>query len=327
MASLGVTLEEVENAASAAQSNTGGGIVNRGGVEVSVRNIGRSASVDDISNAVVKAAANGNILLKDVAEVRIDKAQLRGDAAVNGKPGIIITVSKQPGVDTIKVTKALDAAIAEIQKGLPENTRINVVYRQDDFIKKAVDNVEDAIVDGAVMVFVVLLAFLFNVRTTFITITAIPLSLAIALIYFKLTGSTINTMTLGGLAVAIGMLVDDAIVDVENVYRRLRENRNSQSPKTHFNVILDACVEIRASIFYATALIIIVFIPTFGLSGIEGKMFAPLSEAVLVSMAASFLVALTVIPALCSLMLGKVGNSRKEPIFPAPRSGSYQNLR
>ena len=315
MASLGVTLEEVENAASAAQSNTGGGIVNRGGVEVSVRNIGRSASVDDISNAVVKAAANGNILLKDVAEVRIDKAQLRGDAAVNGKPGIIITVSKQPGVDTIKVTKALDAAIAEIQKGLPENTRINVVYRQDDFIKKAVDNVEDAIVDGSVMVFVVLLAFLFNVRTTFITITAIPLSLAIALIYFKLTGSTINTMTLGGLAVAIGMLVDDAIVDVENVYRRLRENRNSQSPKTHFNVILDACVEIRASIFYATALIIIVFIPTFGLSGIEGKMFAPLSEAVLVSMAASFLVALTVIPALCSLMLGKVGNSRKEPIF------------
>ncbi len=315
MAALGVMLDELEKAAANAQSNTGGGIVNRGGVEVTIRNVGRTSAIEDIANAVVKASPDGNILVKDVAEVRIDKAQLRGDAAIGGKPGIIITVSKQPGTDTLEITQKLDSAISEIQKSLPEKTQLNVVYRQDDFINKAVDNVEDAIVDGAIMVFVVLFAFLLNVRTTFITVTAIPLSLAIALIYFRLTGSSINTMTLGGLAVAIGMLVDDAIVDVENVYRRLRENRNSPAPKPRSKVILDACVEVRASIFYATALIMIVFVPTFGLSGIEGKMFAPLSEAVLVSMAASFLVALTVIPALCSLMLGKTGNSRRDPLL------------
>lgn len=314
MSALGILLEDLENAAINAQSNTGGGIVNRDGVEVSVRNVGRSSAIEDIANAVVKADANGNILLKDVAEVRIDKAQLRGDAAINGKPGIIITISKQPGTDTLQLSKDLDAAVSEIQKSLPPNTQLSVVYRQDDFIKKAVNNVEDAIVDGAIMIFVILFVFLFNVRTTFITVTAIPLSLAISLIYFRLTGTSINTMTLGGLAVAIGMLVDDAIVDVENVYRRLRENQNSANPEAPLKVILNACVEIRASIFYATALIMIVFIPTFGLSGIEGKMFSPLSEAVIVSMAASFFVALTVIPALCSLMLRRVGNTRREPI-------------
>lgn len=315
MASYGITLEELEKAVSKAQSNTGGGIINRGGVEVSVRNVGRSASVEDIKNSVVKSGGDGNILVGDVADVRIDKAQLRGDAAIDGKPGIMITVSKQPGVDTLKLTKALEAAVAEIQKSLPEKTEICVIYRQDQFIKTAVDNVKDAIIDGAIMVFAILFIFLFNVRTTFITITAIPLSLAISIIYFKLTGSSINTMTLGGLAVAIGMLVDDAIVDVENVYRRLRENGDPSKKKLSLKIILDACVEIRASIFYATVLIMIVFIPTFGLGGIEGKMFSPLAEAVIVSMAASFLVALTVVPALCSIMLGKTGKARSEPII------------
>ncbi len=315
MAALGISLGDLEKAVSNAQSNTGGGIVNRDGVEVSVRNVGRSTSVEDIANSVVKPNPNGNILVGDVARVRIDKAQLRGDAAIDGKPGIVITVSKQPATDTLRLTRNLEAAISEIQNSLPEHTELSVIYRQDNFIKSAIANVEDAIVDGAIMVFIILFLFLFNVRTTLITITAIPLSLAIALIYFRLTGSSINTMTLGGLAVAIGMLVDDAIVDVENVYRRLRENARLPGKRGHLKVILDACVEIRASIFYATALIMIVFIPTFGLGGIEGKMFRPLSEAVIVSMAASFFVALTVVPALCSLLLGRVGKSRGEPVI------------
>ena len=313
MASFGVGLDELEKAVSEAQSNTGGGIVNRGGVEVSVRNVGRSVSISDIENSVVKSAPDGNIMVKDIAKVKIDKAQLRGDAAIDGKSGIMITIAKQPGTDTLKLTRDLDAAIAEIKNSLPKDTSLKVVYRQDQFINTAIDNVEDAIVDGAIMVFVILFIFLFNVRTTLITITAIPLSLAIALIYFKLTGSSINTMTLGGLAVAIGMLVDDAIVDVENVYRRLCENAKKSEKTNTMKVILDACVEIRASIFYATALIMIVFIPTFGLDGMEGKMFRPLSEAVIVSMGASFLVALTVVPALCSILLGKVRNIRREP--------------
>ena len=315
MASLGVSFDELIEATKNAQSNTGGGIVNRKGTEVLVRNIGASTKTNDILNAVVKTIDGHSILLRDIAEVRIDKAQLRGDSAINNIDGIVITVSKQPNTDTIAITKEIENALAEIQQKLPKDTYITILYKQDEFIKTAVKNVEDAIIDGAIMVVAILFIFLLSIRTTIITITAIPLSVAMAAIYFHLSGSSINTMTLGGLAVAIGMLVDDAIVDVENVHRRLRENSLLQKSRSRIAVILDACVEIRASIFYATALIVIVFAPTFGLSELEGKMFAPLSEAVIVSMIASFIVALTVIPALCSLLLKTSKNISKEPIF------------
>ncbi len=316
MAQLGITFDELELAVANAQSNTGGGIVNRNGVEVTLRNIARTTKVEDIENTVVRSSKDArSILVKDVAQVRIDKAQLRGDSAIEGIEGVIITVSKQPKTDTVKITQEIENALAAIQKTLPKDTFIKILYKQDNFINTAISNVKDAIVDGAIMVVLVLFLFLFNIRTTIITITAIPMSVAIAVIYFYLTGTSVNTMTLGGLAVAIGMLVDDAIVDVENVHRRLLENAKQLSPKPTLQVIGDACVEIRASIFYATALIIIVFVPTFGLSGIEGKMFSPLSEAVIVSMTASFIVALTLIPALCVLFLGKVSKEKREPFF------------
>ncbi|MBP3357796.1 MAG: efflux RND transporter permease subunit [Opitutales bacterium] len=316
MASLGITIDEICKSTQVAQNNTGGGIVSNKGTELTIRNIGRSTDINDIANAVVRTQKNAPILIKDVAQVRIDKAQLRGDAAVNGKNGIVLTLTKQPNTDTLKITKAVENAIAEISKTLPEKVELKIVYRQDDFINTAISNVEDAIRDGAIMVFVILFIFLFNVRTTLITIIAIPSSFAIALIYFYATGSSINTMTLGGLAVAVGMLVDDAIVDVENVYRRLRENATLANKRNPSLVILDACVEIRASIFYATAIIVIVFLPTLGLSGIEGRMFRPLAEAVIVSMIASFIVALTLVPVLCSLLLKGVSDKvRKEPFI------------
>ena len=316
MASLGITLDELCNAVQSAQTNTGGGIVSNKGTELTIRNIGRSTDINDIANAVVKSRKNAPILVKDLAQVKIDKAQLRGDASVNGKNGIVLTLTKQPDTDTLKITRDVENAIAEISKTLPEGVELKIVYRQDDFINTAIANVEDAIRDGAIMVFVILFIFLFNIRTTLITIIAIPTSFAIALIYFYATGSSINTMTLGGLAVAVGMLVDDAIVDVENVFRRLRENASLENKRNPALVILDACVEIRASIFYATAIIIIVFLPTLGLGGIEGRMFRPLAEAVIVSMVASFIVALTLVPVLCSLMLKSVSDKvRTEPFI------------
>ena len=316
MASLGITLDELCNATQSAQSNTGGGIVSNKGTELTIRNVGRSSDINDIANAVVRSQNNAPILIKDIAQVKIDKAQLRGDASVNGKNGIVLTLTKQPNTDTLKITRDVENAIAEISKTLPKGVELKIVYRQDDFINTAIANVEDAIRDGAIMVFVILFIFLFNIRTTLITIIAIPTSFAIAMIYFYATGSSINTMTLGGLAVAVGMLVDDAIVDVENVYRRLRENALLENKRNPALVILNACVEIRASIFYATAIIIIVFLPTLGLGGMEGRMFRPLAEAVIVSMIASFIVALTLVPVLCSLMLKNISNKvRNEPFI------------
>ncbi len=314
MAAYGVSFEELCQAAKNAQSNTGGGIVNRGGTEISIRNVGRSADIGEFGEAVIKELGGRAVLVKDVAETRIGSAVLRGDAAVDGHSGIVLTLTKQPGTDTLRITRDVENAVSEISKTLPEGVDLKIVYRQDDFINSAVANVENAILDGALLVFAVLFVFLFNIRTTLITASAIPLSFAIAMLYFRATGSSINAMTLGGLAVAVGMLVDDAIVDVENAYRRLRENAAAKVRRNPVAVILDACVEIRASIFHATAIIVIVFLPALGLDGMEGKMFRPLAEAVIVSMSASFLVALTLIPALCSTAFG--GNFKKAPREP-----------
>ena len=303
MAAYGITLDEVLEAAGNSQVNTAGGFLEGANQEALVRNIGRTTSIEEIAASVVEMRGGVPILLKDVAEVRFGKQVMRGDAGVNGKPAVIISVQKQPGVDTISLTGEVERALKEIEKGLPEDITITSLFKQANFIEAAIANVEEAILDGAIMVVVVLFLFLLNFRTTLITLTAIPLSFVVTILYFKYAGITINTMTLGGLAVAIGMVVDDAIVDVENVFRRLRENRDAEKPRPVLRVIANASAEVRNSILFATLLIILVFIPLFGLGGIEGRLFAPIAVATIVAMIASFIVSLTVIPALCSYLL------------------------
>ena len=272
MAAYGVTLKQVLEAAEKAQVNTAGGFLEGANQEALIRNIGRTTSIDDIANSVVETRKGVPILLKDVAEVKFGRQVMRGDAGVNGAPAVIISVQKQPGADTIRLSGEVEKALAEIQKGLPEDVKITPLFKQGNFIGAAIKNVEDAIRDGAIMVVIVLFLFLLNFRTTLITLTAIPLSFVVTILYFKWAGITINTMTLGGLAVAIGMVVDDAIVDVENVYRRLGENRHAAKPRPVLRVIAEASAEVRNSILFATLLIILVFIPLFGLGGIEGRL-------------------------------------------------------
>ncbi|ODU25128.1 MAG: multidrug transporter AcrB [Verrucomicrobia bacterium SCN 57-15] len=306
MAAYGVTLQQVMDAAEKSQVNTAGGYLESASQEALVRNIGRTTSLDDIANSVIETRKGAPILLKDVAEVKFDKRIMRGDAGVNGQPAVIVSVQKQPGVDTVKLTAEVEKALEEIKKGLPPDIKITPLFKQANFIEAAITNVEEAIRDGGIMVVIILFLFLLNFRTTLITLTAIPLSFVVTFIYFRWAGITINTMTLGGIAVAIGMVVDDAIVDVENVFRRLRENRHDPNPKPVLRVIASASAEVRNSILFATLLIILVFIPLFGLGGIEGRLFAPIGVACIVAMIASFVVSLTIIPSLCSYLLPRM---------------------
>ncbi|MCZ6570803.1 MAG: efflux RND transporter permease subunit, partial [Deltaproteobacteria bacterium] len=296
MAAYGVSLDDVFDAAEQSQINTPGGFLEGSQREALVRNIARTASLSQIADTVVADRDGVPVRLRDVAEVTFGKQVMRGDAGVNGAPAVIVSVQKQPGVDTISLTENIEAALAEIKKDLPADVELHVLFKQARFIEAAIANVEEAIRDGAIMVVIVLFLFLLNVRTTLITLTAIPLSFVATAIFFSWAGISINTMTLGGLAVAIGMVVDDAIVDVENVFRRLRENRHADPPRPVLRVIADASAEVRNSILYATLLIILVFVPLFGLGGIEGRLFAPIGIATIVAMAVSFVVSLTVIP-------------------------------
>jgi CzcA family heavy metal efflux pump len=312
LAAFGITLKQVTDAAEKSQVNTAGGFLEGANQEALIRNVGRSIAIADIANTVIESRQGVPILLKDVAEVKFDKRVMRGDAGVNGVSAVIVSVQKQPGMDTIKLTAEVEKALAEIQKGLPADIKITPLFKQASFIDAAISNVEEAIRDGAIMVVIILFLFLLNFRTTLITLTAIPLSFVVTILYFKWAGITINTMTLGGLAVAIGMVVDDAIVDVENVFRRLRENRHATQPKPVLRVIANASAEVRNSILFATLLIILVFIPLFGLGGIEGRLFAPIGVATIVAMIASFVVSLTVIPALCSYLLPRMKRMEHE---------------
>ncbi len=312
MAAFNVSLDDVEAAAAAAQSNTPGGFLEAAHQEALVRNIARTASAPEIADTVVAQRDGAPILLRDVADVAWGRQVMRGDAGVSGKPAVIISVQKQPGVDTIALTRDVEAALAELRTGLPADVEISTLFQQARFIEAAIANVEEAIRDGAIMVVIVLFLFLLNFRTTFITLTAIPLSFVVTALVFRFADISINTMTLGGLAVAIGMVVDDAIVDVENVFRRLRENRHSPNPQPAVRVIASASSEVRNSILYATLLVILVFVPLFGLGGIEGRLFAPIGVATIVAMAASFVVSLTVIPALCSYLLPRMKRMEDE---------------
>ena len=266
-------------------------------------------SAEDLAITVVKVLPDGSsILLGQIAEVR-EGASLnkRGDAGIDGRPGVILTVQKQPGADTIALTRKIEAELEIIGRSLPDGVKVHTdIFRQSNFIARAVRNVEEALRDGSLMVAVVLFIFLLNFRTTAITLTAIPLSLLTTFIVFHAAGLGINTMTLGGLAVAIGELVDDAIVDVENVFRRLRENRHAANPRPVLDVVVAASREIRNSIVYATVLVVLVFLPLFALQGIEGRIFTPLAVAYIVSILASLAVSLTVTPALCALLLPRM---------------------
>jgi Cu(I)/Ag(I) efflux system membrane protein CusA/SilA len=286
--------------------NTTGGFVNAGGKEQLVRNMSAAASSEDMENTVVGLHLGQPVLLKQVALVKETARVKRGDGGFNGKPAVIMTIEKQPGADTVALTKAVQAAVAELAPSLPAGVVINAeVFKQATFIETAISNVMKSLEHGTVLVALVLLIFLMNLRTTAITLTAIPLSFLVAALVFWALGLSVNTMTLGGLAIAIGELVDDAIVDVENVFRRLRENRLLAKPLPTLTVVFRASAEVRNSIVLATGIVVLVFLPLFSLTGMEGRLFMPLGVAYIVALLASLLVSLTVTPVLCSWLLAK----------------------
>jgi CzcA family heavy metal efflux pump len=306
LAARGIPLAVLRDAVAAAQGTSSGGFLEQHSQEFAVRNLGRTLDPDAIAATVVTTQDGTPITVGDLADVRRGVAPARGDAGVNGGPGVVLSVQKQPGTDTVALTGEVQAALAELAPGLPSDVQVLPLFRQADFIEASIRNVEVALRDGAILVLVVLVLFLRNARTTAITLTAIPLSLVVAVLALWAFGLTINTMTLGGLAVAIGELVDDAIVDVENVHRRLRLDRTAAHPRPPLRVILDASVEVRSAIVFSTALVILVFVPLFALSGVEGRLFAPLGVAYVTSILASMLVSLTVTPVLASYLLPRM---------------------
>ncbi len=300
----GMSLEDLKHSLSEISENSTGGFLNIGEKEFLIRPMGRVQSLEDIENSYVGLHLGQPVALKEVAEVKIGAHTKRGNGSVNGKHSVILTVQKQPSANTIDLTHKIEAELKELQKILPEEVKIeDDLFKQSRFIENSISNVEEALRDGAIMVVIILFLFLLNVRTTIITLTAIPLSFVMTAIVFKFFGLSVNTMTLGGLAVAIGELVDDAIVDVENVFRRLRENRHLDTPRNSLLVIYEASSEVRNSIVFSTIIVVLVFIPLFALEGIEGRLFAPLGIAYIISLLASLLVSLTVTPALCSYLL------------------------
>ncbi len=305
LASLNVTIEQIETAIKSFGTNTGGGFVDQNDREYLIRNLGRTTKLEDLRNVVVVTKDEQPIFLRQVATVEYAARVKRGDAGFNGKPAVIVSVQKQPGADTIKLTNQIETALAELTRGLPEGISANqILFRQADFISTSIDNVKGVLVEAAIVVAMILFLFLLNIRTTAISLTAIPISLLLTVLVFKAFGLSINTMTLGGLAIAIGELVDDAVVGVENVYRRLRQNRQLTHQKPLLQVVADASIEVRSSIVYATFIIVLVFIPLFALTGIEGRLFAPLGIAYIVSILASLVVSVTVTPVLASYLLG-----------------------
>jgi HME family heavy-metal exporter len=324
----GVTLEQVEKAIAASNENaTGGYLDQQGPNELLVRALGRVQSVDDLQKIPVTIRDGRPVTLAEVASIVEGPQIKRGDGAAyvrgvggafSGGPAVILTISKQPGADTRELHRAVMEAVAEMRGALGDDVRVEPVYAQREFIDRALDNVLEALRDGCILVVIILFAFLMNFRTTFISLTAIPLSLAVTMLVFHWFGLSINTMTLGGLAVAIGELVDDAIVDVENIFRRLKENRALADPRPPLAVVYDASVEVRSSIVYSTIIVCLAFLPLFALSGMEGRLFAPLGVAYVVSIAASLAVSLTVTPVLSYLLLGRskrVGHEKDGPLL------------
>ncbi|MBD2343365.1 efflux RND transporter permease subunit [Anabaena subtropica] len=298
-----VTLDEVTAAARGANVNAAGGFLVNPDQELIIRGLGRVESIEQLAKSAITARNGTPILLQDVADVRIGAALKRGDGSLNGRPAIVVMVNKQPQNDTPTVTRAVERAIAEIKASLPKDVKVTETFRQESFIAAAIANVTSSLRDGIIIVSIILLMFLMNWRTAIITLSAIPLSVLIGMMILGLFGQGINTMTLGGLAVAIGSVVDDSIVDMENCYRGLRKNQVASNPVHPFKVVYDTSVEVRVSVIFSTVIIGVVFAPIFTLTGVEGRIFAPMGVAYLVSIFASTLVAMTLSPALCAILL------------------------
>ena len=316
MMHYGVSFDELIEVSEGISTNSNGGVVREYGNEYVVRGIARTHSISELGNSLVKMSNGKPIYLSDIAEVKIGSAVKMGYASQNGKPAVIISVSKQPNINTLKVTENIERNLNELRKTLPADVRMDTkIFRQADFIETSVSNVQRALIEGAVFVTVILFLFLGSFRTTIISLLAIPLSLLGAIIALKWMGMSLNTMSLGGMAIAIGSLVDDAIIDVENVYKRLRQNHTKpeSEKESTLTVVFEASREIRASILNATFIIMVAFLPLFFLSGMEGRMLKPLGIAYIVSLFMSLIVAMTLTPLLCRLLLsGNKYLNRKE---------------
>lgn len=300
---LNISLQEVTEAAEAANVNAAGGFLTTPDQEMIIRGVGRLESIDQLGKSVVTARDGKPVLLRDVAEVQIGAALKRGDGSVNGQPAVVVVVNKQPLNDTPTVTRSIERAMQEVKAGLPKDIQVIETFRQENFIDASIENVLGSLRDGIIIVSVILLMFLMNWRTAVITLSAIPLSILIGMLILNAFGQGINTMTLGGLAVAIGSVVDDSIVDMENAYRGLRKNQLAGTPEHPFKVVYDTSVEVRVSVIFSTVIIAVVFAPIFSLTGVEGRIFAPMGIAYLVSIFASTFVAMTLSPALCAILL------------------------
>jgi CzcA family heavy metal efflux pump len=311
---------EVLSALEGLSESAPGGFFVTGHEEYLVRGVGRVRSLDELGKTVIRQRDGVATLLSDIAELRFGEATRRGEAALDGKHGVVLKVQKQPQANTLELTKRLDAVLDELETTLPPGMSLyRKGFRQADFIRVALDNVMTVLRDGAVLVAIVLALFLVSFRTTLISLLALPLSLLAGVLVLRYSGASINTMTLGGFAIGIGALVDDAIIDVENVSRRLRENSHRSEPRPVFDVVYEASREIRTSVVFATLIILLVFAPLFFLSGLEGRLLRPLGVAFVTSIAASLVVALTITPVLCMLLLGRRGATGKERDSPVAR--------
>ena len=306
MALYGVTMHELEEAVASMSNNTAGGVVREYGNEYALRGMGRSNDIDELGRTLVKMHNGRPVVVADVADVCIAGAVRMGYASQNATPSVILSISKQPGINTLNVTENIERNLEGVAKSLPADVKVDTkIFRQADYIRSSVNNVSRALIEGAVCVVLVLFLFLMSLRSTIISIVAIPLSLLGTVIVLYLWGMDINTMTLGGMCIAIGSLVDDAIIDVENVYKRLRENHAlpREQRLSSLRIVFEASSEIRSSIIHATLIIMVTFMPLFFLSGLEGRMLKPLGIAYLVSLLMSLLVAMTVTPLMCKWLL------------------------
>ena len=301
-----VSLSELLKASEEANGNSSGGFMNEYNNEYIVKGIGRTNEIEALGQSVIKMKHGNPIKIEDVAEIKIGASLKIGDGSLKGEPAVIMTVMKQPATNTLELTKTIDASIADIQKNLPKDVHINTkIFRQADFINASINNIQKTLLEGTAFVIIILFLFLMNWRATFISLLAIPISLIVAILTLKWLGFTINTMSLGGMAIAIGDLVDDAIIDVENVFKRLKENalKPKAEQKDKLTVIFDGSFEIRSSVINATFIIIVAFLPLFFLSGMEGKLLAPLGIAFIVALFASLIVSITLTPVLASYLL------------------------
>ena len=306
MEAFGVTMEELENACTSLSVNSEGGIVRDRGNEYALRGIARTTDLDELGATLVRISGSDPVCIRDVATIRTGAAVRLGTASMNAKPAVIISVSKQPDINTLKVTRAIERSVQDAAAALPSDITVDThIFQQADFIQASVGNVGRALLEGALFVILILFLFLGNFRTTLISVIAIPVSLLATIIVLLALGMDINTMTLGGMCIAIGSLVDDAIIDVENVYKRLRQN-HSKAPSERdsvFNVVFDGSREIRSSVINATLIIMVAFTPLFFLDGMEGRLLKPLGISFIIALFMSLLVAMTLTPLLCKDLL------------------------